>query len=58
MRAAQAEIRKRGVVLENRCGEAKANPAVGIEEDGGVGMTQAQVRGIEETVACGCPCTG
>jgi P27 family predicted phage terminase small subunit len=38
MRAAQAEIRKHGVVVENRFGELKPNPAVGIERDSRTGM--------------------
>lgn len=41
MRAAQHEIAKHGVVVANRFGELKPNPAVGIERDARTGMLSA-----------------
>jgi P27 family predicted phage terminase small subunit len=41
MRAAQEQIKKHGVVVPNRFGELKPNPAVGIERDARTGMLSA-----------------
>src|SRR5262245_45611559 len=38
MRAAQAEIKKHGLVVKNRFNEVKANPACGIERDARTAM--------------------
>ena len=38
MRAAQAAIKKHGLVTANRFGELKQNPACGIERDARTGM--------------------